>query len=209
MLPDSATNRGFVDAFREIARRIADSLEGAPQSQLPVKMYVAGGVALHFHTAHRCSLDVDAWFSHPLWLPDDLEVSYRDADGKAQVLYFDRQHNNTFGLMHPDADDDAEPLSLPDADSGKLEVCVLSALDLAVCKTGRFGERDRGDIAALAERGLIDAESLRRRAEEAAQRYIGNQASLKTSIDVACRLVAGIEASGGTPGVPPPPPVPA
>ena len=194
MPPDRARNRSFADAFQEIAGRIAGSLANAPQNVLPVKMFVAGGAALHFHTGHRYSLDVDAWFSHHLWLPDDLEVAYRDADGGVQMLYFDRQHNNAFTLIHPDTDDDSVPLELDGVDPGTLEVRLLSALDLAVSKTGRFGERDRGDIAALAESGLIRAEDLRRRAEEAAQHYVGNEDSLKSSIDRACRLVADIEA---------------
>ena len=194
MPPDPARNRSFADAFQEIAGRIADSLANAPQDVLPVKMFVAGGAALHFHTGHRLSLDVDAWFSHPLWLPDDLEVAYRNADGDAQMLYFDRQYNNTFALIHPDADDDSVPLKVDGVEPGTLEVRLLSPLDLAVSKIGRFGERDRGDIAALAENGLIRAEALRQRAQEAAQHYVGNEDSLNTSIDRACRLVADIEA---------------
>ena len=54
------------------------------------------------------------------------------------------------------------PLELDGVESGTLEVRLLSPLDLAVSKIGRFGERDRGDIAALAENGLIRAEDLRR-----------------------------------------------
>ena len=131
--------------------------------------------------------------SHRVWLPDDLEVAYRDADGDAQMLYFDRQHNNSFALIHPDAGDDSVPLKVDGVEPGTLEVRLLSALDIAVSKIGRFGERDRGDIAALAENGLIRVEGLRRRAEEAAQHYLGDEVSLKTSIDRACRLVADAE----------------
>ena len=157
-------------------------------------MFVAGGAALHFHTGHRLSIDVDAWFSPVPWLPNDLEVAYRDEDDAVQMLHLDRQHNKTIGLIHPDADEDSAPLELEGIDPGTLEVRLLSPLDLAVSKIGRFGERDRGDIASLAERGLIGARALRRRATEAAQYYVGNKDALKTSIDLACRLVADIEA---------------
>ena len=191
MPPDPAGNRGFADAFEEIAGRVAGSLANAPQNVLPVKMFVAGGAALHFHTGHRLSMDVDAWFSHRLWLPDDLEVAYRDADGGAQMLYFDRQ--NTFEIMHPDAEDDSVPLELDGVEPGTLEVRLVSALDLAVSKVGRFSKRDRSDIAALAENGLIRAEDMRRRAQESVQHHVGNKGSLKTSIARACRLVADIE----------------
>jgi len=63
-------------------------------------------------------------------------------------------------------------------------------LDLAVSKLSRFSEQDRLDIRALARERLIDATHLRRRAEEALPDYVGNLDRIKTSIDIACRLVA-------------------
>ena len=56
-------------------------------------------------------------------------------------------------------------------------------------KIARFSEQDRADIELLAREGLIDAKSLRRRAEEALQGYGGAVDSARTSIALACRLV--------------------
>jgi hypothetical protein len=48
-----------------------------------------------------------------------------------------------------------------------LEVRRLSPVDLALSKIGRFEDLDRGDIATLAQDGLITERAVRRRAEEA------------------------------------------
>ena len=58
MRPESYTRPEYVAAFRELAARIAASLEDVAQSALPIRMYVAGGAALHFHTGERVSVDV-------------------------------------------------------------------------------------------------------------------------------------------------------
>jgi hypothetical protein len=74
-----------------------------------------------------------------------------------------------------------------------LEVRLLSALDLAVSKLGRFSSQDRDDIAALARRKLITSSALRRRAEDALTGYVGNTARVQGSIELACRVIADIE----------------
>lgn len=187
----------YADAFRAIAGRIADSLVGLPKKVLPIRMYVAGGAALHFHTGERVTQDIDATFSRRIALPDRLDVAYRDADGAARLLYFDRQYNDSLALMHDDAYEDAEPLALPGLDSTVLEVRLLTPTDLAVSKIGRFASIDRDDIAALARLGLVSAESLRRRAEEAVRGFVGDTTRLSGNIVSACRIVADIEARSG------------
>lgn len=189
MRPDRRSRPEYVAAFGEIAARIASSLASVPRKVLPIKMYVAGGAALHFYTGERVSRDVDAAFSHRIALPENLDVAYRDADGAARLLYLDRQYSDTLGLMHEDAYDDSEQLSLPGVDASVLDVRLLSPLDLAVTKLGRFSSQDRDDIAALARRKLIDSRSLRKRAEEALTCYVGDTARVQTSIDLACRIV--------------------
>lgn len=125
MQPEVRIQREFRDALAEMARRIADSLQGVSQAVLPIRMYIAGGTALHVYTGSRVSNDVDAAFSRRIALPEDLEVAYRDSDG-----------------------------------------------------------------LALAHHGLIDAEHLRQRGEEALIAYVGDTGRVQTSIDVACRLIA-------------------
>lgn len=72
---------------REFEACIAEPLKGLPKRLLPIRMYVAGGAALHFYTGERTSKDIDASFSRRILLPEDLEVSYRDADGAARLRW--------------------------------------------------------------------------------------------------------------------------
>jgi Nucleotidyltransferase of unknown function (DUF6036) len=188
--PEPYTRREYVSAFRELAARIAASLEDVSPRALPIRMYVAGGAALHFHTGERVSVDVDAVFSRRIALPDGLEVAYRDEDGSARLLYFDRQYNDTLGLMHEDAQDDSIPLTLEGIDSRVLDVRILTPVDLAASKLGRFSEQDRADIAALARRGLVSATNLERRALEALKIYVGDTQRLRGNIASAVKIVA-------------------
>lgn len=192
MLPDPPVRTEFVSAFSEIVARIERSLATASKAALPVRMYVAGGAALHFYTGSRVSEDIDGVFSRRIALPADLEVAYRDADGKARLLYFDRQYNDTFGLLHEDAYADSVHLPLQGIDDRVLDVRLLSPLDLAVSKIARLADHDREDIGALVERGLVDPAALRARAEEAAVAYVGDVGRLMTSIDIAVALADGV-----------------
>jgi hypothetical protein len=193
MRPSSATRPEYVAAFTELVQRIAAPLRELPRRSLPIKMYVAGGAATYFYTGARVSRDVDATFSRRIALPNDLEVTYRDSDGAPRLLYFDRQYNDTFALIHEDAYSDSVPLALKLMDASVLDVRLLSALDLAVSKISRLSSQDRDDITALGSRGLIKSEALRRRSEEALKNYVGNLDTLRGGIDFACRIVRGIE----------------
>jgi Nucleotidyltransferase of unknown function (DUF6036) len=189
MRPDSKARADYVKAFREIVARITAALKQVPVAALPVKMYVAGGAALHFYTGERVSRDIDAVFSQRIALPDDLDIAYRDADGAARLLYFDRQYSDTLSLMHEDAHEDSIPLSLEGIDASVLDVRLLAPLDLAVSKISRFSERDRSDIASLATHQHISSARLRQRAEEALSGYVGNLDRIRGSIELACRIV--------------------
>jgi len=148
---------------------------------------------MHFYTGKRISNGVDAVFSRLIALPSDLEVAYQDPDGAPRLLYFDRQYNDAFALMHEDAYDDSVPLTLKRIDASVLDVRLLSALDLAVSKISRFSSQDRDDITTLAKHGLIKSAALRRRSEKAMENYVGNLETLKGVIDLACRIVKDAE----------------
>jgi Nucleotidyltransferase of unknown function (DUF6036) len=193
MRPDPAARADYVAAFTLLASRIESTLVSTPVTILPIRMYVAGGAALYFYTGERVSRDVDAVFSHRIALPADLEVTYRDADGRARLLYFDRQYSDTLSLMHEDAQSDSVPLSLAGIDANILDVRLLAPLDLAVSKLSRFSEQDRRDIESLARIGRIRSEPLRRRAQEALVAYVGLTDGVQASIDMACRIVEGYE----------------
>ena len=196
MRPDRKARPEYVAAFREVVNRIARPLAELPKRALPIRMYVAGGAALHMYTGERVSRDIDASFSHRIALPENLEVAYRDADGAARLLYFDRQYNDMFGRLHEDAQDESVPLTLEGVDPAILEVRLLAALDLAVSKLGRFSSQDREDIATLARHKLISSARLQRRAKEALAGYVGDTTRLHGSIELAVRIVADVEARG-------------
>jgi Nucleotidyltransferase of unknown function (DUF6036) len=191
--PDPGARPEYVAAFRDLVNRIAASLTRVPKAALPIRMYVAGGAALHMYTGERVSRDIDATFSHRIALPENLEVAYRDADGAARLLYFDQQYNDMFGLLHEDAREDSLPLTIDGIDPQILAVRLLSPLDLAVSKLGRFSSQDRDDVAALARHKLITSSKLRRRAEEALVAYVGDTTRVQGSISLAVKIVADIE----------------
>jgi hypothetical protein len=181
--PDPA----YVEAFAKIMARIEKAL-GRRLAE-PVIAFVAGGAAVHFYTGARFSEDIDAAVSARFIPPSDLAVAYRAGDGKLRTLYFDTQYNESFALLHENAHEDAIALPLKGVNPARLQVKLLCPLDLAVSKLARFEESDRRDIGELAKAGLIDAKSLRRRADGALPGYVGAVARVQTSIDVACRLI--------------------
>jgi len=179
----------YLKAFATVMSRLEKAL-GTRRPAKPVVVCVAGGAALHFYTGSRYSNDIDATIMARVLLdPQDLQVAYRGNDGHARLLYFDTQYNDSFALRHQDAYDDALPLKLAGVDARRLTVKLLRPLDLAVSKLSRFSQQDQLDIAALARNGLIDAKTLRARAVSALPDYVGNLDRIKTSINIAARLV--------------------
>jgi hypothetical protein len=180
----------YWEAFAELISRIQRALGGYDGPAVP--LYVAGGAASHIYTGSRLSNDVDATLGRRLLLPDNLQVMYKAADGKQRTLYFDRQYNDTLGLMHEDAHRDSIPVDVPGIDKERLDVRVLSPVDLAVSKLVRYAEPDQEDIRALARAGLLESAQLRDRAAEALAGYIGRVKDVEITIDQACRMVEEI-----------------
>lgn len=193
----SISNRvdpGYVEAFRNLVKKLLTSVKAT--SKEPIKMYLAGGAAMHFHTGSRMSEDIDAVFNRRLILPSDSAVIYRDAKGTTRKVYFDTNYNETYGLLHEDAHDDAMQLSLSKVKG--VDVFVLQPIDLAVSKLARFSEIDREDIRQLARDGLITASALKQRAEEALHNYVGDPSSVRTSIKLACGDIKALQRSDHT-----------
>jgi len=189
MRPKIKAQAAYLNAFTEVLSRIQQALKGSRPDVLPIRMYVAGGAALHLLTGARVSEDVDAVFSKRVLFNEEIEVSYRDPDGRARLLYLDRNYNDTLGLLHEDAHKDSNPVTFPGIDKKLIDVRVLAPIDLAVSKLSRFADQDREDILLLAREGLIDPASLRKRAEQALGGYVGDLNSVRNSIDIACRLI--------------------
>jgi Nucleotidyltransferase of unknown function (DUF6036) len=176
-------------AFEDVLRKIQEQLEAAQPNVFPIRMYIAGGAALNLLTGERVTEDIDATFSKKVLFRDEVQVSYRDADGRARLMYLDRNYNDTLGLLHERAYEDSKPVEVPGVDKKLLEVRVLTPVDLAVSKLARFTDQDRADIELLAKKGLVNSASVRQRAEEALQGHVGDLNSVRTSIELACRLI--------------------
>lgn len=192
-MPDLSISKradpAYIAAFTNLVRRLVRSARGS--SHEPIKMYLAGGAAMHFYTGSRISDDIDAVFSRKLLIPSDLTVIYRDSEGRARTVFFDATYNESFALLHDDAHVDAWYLPLDGVEGA--QVFVLQPVDLAVSKLARFAEIDRKDILQLAKERLITSRALRQRAEAALPGYVGNPESVRTSIDIACRDIEALE----------------
>lgn len=167
---------GFLLAVRDLFSRQAELLDAA-QTRGRVRVYVAGGAAVHWWTRERATDDVDAEFS-VRFVPGDVRVGYVDAQGAAQEVYLDRCYNPMFSLLHEDYQDDSVPVSDVLGADARFDIYVLSPLHLAISKLARFADNDQADIAALARRGLLDVDVLERKALEALHCAIGVQKSL-------------------------------
>jgi hypothetical protein len=188
---DPAANKGdpqLRGALGEIIRRISAAL---PELKEPVRMYLAGGMAVNFYTGYRPTVDVDASFSHRLILPraEELVVSYPGPDGKPELVYFDLNYSTSFALMHPDFEKGAYRVGGSEFQDPKIHLYVIAPVDLALSKVSRFEENDREDIAELARHNLIDSTALVDRAEVAMEYYIGDPSMLRLNLIEAVEIV--------------------
>lgn len=187
-LPGWNPDPEYFDAFARLMGKIEAGLQG--HKGAPVPVYVAGGAAIHLYTGARYSRDVDARIGlQKLILPDDLKVSYKGPDGLPKILYFDTAYNESFALLHEDVHEDSIAIAVPGVNAKRLDVRLFSPVDLAVSKLSRFEAHDQEDILALWRAGLIDADSLRRRALEALPGYVGPVQKLKASLEIACKQI--------------------
>jgi hypothetical protein len=171
----------LADGLRELFKRLEDCLS----LNRPLNVYLAGGMAVHLYTGNRVTTDVDAEFAGRVLLPNDLMVEVTLEDGSPQVIYLDTNYNSTFALMHEDYQDDAIPIDLG---LDLLRVHVLSPVDLAVSKIGRFSDNDREDIQSLVRLGLTTADQIEQRATTALAGYVGGQALLLLNLRDALAL---------------------
>jgi hypothetical protein len=182
----------YLKAFATIMSRIERAL-GPKRPPAPITVCISGGAAMHFYTGERYSNDIDAKIMARVMLDaSELQVAYRGEDGHARLLYFDTQYNDSFALLHHDAYGDALPISVESVDPRRLEVRLLTPIDLAVSKLSRFSEQDQDDVRTLARARLIDAAVLRRRAEATLPDYVGNLDRIRNSIALACHLVEAL-----------------
>lgn len=178
-------------AMRTMLDKLDVLVRGGGFEGEPVRMFLAGGMALHFYCGSRFTEDVDATFSARLLLPlNELTVDYVREVGTPSILYFDANYNDTFALMHPEYRADAVEWQCIGNETRLVRLFVLSPVDLAVSTISRFSPQDREDIALLGSTGAFDPEELRKRALEALSYYVGNTAWVRGTIEQVCAEMA-------------------
>ncbi|MBI5365403.1 MAG: hypothetical protein HZA54_00075 [Planctomycetes bacterium] len=150
-----------------------------------VPTVLVGGVAVHVHTAARVSGDLEAVHGRRLLLPPDLAVTYIGPDGHERLLHLDTNFAAAIALLHPEAEREALPLGRV----GRLDVRVLTPIDLAVSKIGRWLGNDEADVRELAARGLLNATALDRRTRGALGYFIGDLGRVELNLGDALEIV--------------------
>ncbi len=192
------------DSLEHALHELLDRIAGQVRADQEIDAFLAGGVATYMHLqkaggvtaeAARYSEDADIHFGRPLILGDVPVVAYRDRDGNERMLALDGSYTIDIGLRHPECFDDAEFLFA--SDNGRVRLYLLSPLDLAVTKTGRFQDHDRTDIELLARESLLEAETFRQRATEALNYLATDPAMVRINIDEAAELIAAASIGKG------------
>lgn len=178
-------------ALSSMLDKIDNAIRGAGYSGSPIRMYLAGGMAVNYYCGSRYTEDVDASFSRRILLPyADLVVDYRRDDGVQSFIYFDQNYNPSLSLMHEDYEQDALEWQGIGNENRLIQLYVLSPVDLAISKISRFTSDDRDDILCLARERLFTADQLRNRAMEALSYYVGDTSWIKTSIEIICKQIS-------------------
>ncbi len=180
------TQTALANGLRELFRQLEERLSLSS----PVKVFLAGGMAVHLYAASRVTTDVDADFGSRVFIPSDLIVSVTLEDATHESLYFDTNYNSSFALMHEDYLDDAIPLDLG---VEHIKLHVLCPLGLVVSKISRFGDNDKEDIAELVRLGLTTADEIEQGAMSALTKYVGGPAMLQINIQDAVALARQVE----------------
>ena len=174
-----------------------DTYLGKNYNELPdeaVKVYLFGGCAIHLHIGNRASNDVDAELEpiQKLKPVANLEtaikaVGFDDEEGDYCMLDFDGNFNPTIAPIHPDY---RERSSLLYTTKLKLvSLYLVSAVDIAVSKLGRFVSVDQEDIINLFQNKMFTIKDFIETAEEA-KSYCGVATNkLEFNIGMAINLL--------------------
>ena len=175
----------LVEHLSELSRRLGPLAE-------PLHAWLAGGFAVQFHTQHRMSCDVDIKWSRKVPIPPDLqifEISAPEAPGGTNVVVMDGSFGDAFESFPPEWEQRSKEVHR----FGDMVLHVIDPVDLAVSKVARFSDRDREDIQAFAERGLVDPDLFARRAEEALVLYVGDLTFVRRNLADAMQIVSAVE----------------
>lgn len=178
--------------FEDLDSYLERSYDDLPDEA--VKVYLFGGCAIHLHIGSRASNDIDAELQiipelKPL---DNLEsaikaVSFDDEEGDYCMLDFDGNFNPTIAPVHPDYKDRSSRLYT--TKSKLVSLYLVSAVDIAISKLGRFESVDREDIVNLFQNNMFTIEDFIETAEEA-KKYCGVATDkLEFNIEMAINLL--------------------
>lgn len=185
-------SQAILRMFENLDTYLEKNYKDLPQEA--VKVYLFGGCAIHLHIGNRASNDIDAELETiPKLKPmANLEfaikaVGFDDEEGDYCMLDFDGNFNPTIAPIHPDY---KERSSLLYTTQSKLvSLYLVSAVDIAVSKLGRFESVDREDIINLFQNKMFTIEDFIETAEEAEKYYGVAPDKLRFNIDMAIELL--------------------
>ncbi|MGP9768347.1 DUF6036 family nucleotidyltransferase [Halomonas sp. AOP13-D3-9] len=99
------------------------------------------------------------------------------------MLELDASFNTTLAPLHEDYEDRVIRL-VTQSHVPNVEVYVASALDVAITKLGRFGDRDQNEILTLLQLPYINIEEFERLAREAISYYVGDGTRISGNLKV-------------------------
>lgn len=183
--PETALGQALVAFFDVLEPLFAGGDKGV------FRVVVFGGCAVHVHTQTRGSADIDAEItshgyaekSEVIALLDEDAYIFSDEEGISQVLERDSNFNTTLGPLHEDYEDRIIRL-VTQSNIPNVEVYIASAIDVAISKLGRFGDRDQQDIQSLLKLPYVDIDEFERLAQEAINYYVGNQSQISGNLKV-------------------------
>lgn len=157
----------------ELKEHLAELSRRLGPLRTPLHAYIAGGIAVNYHTGYRMSDDVDIKWSHRVAIPPDMQVfdvENADDPGNPIIMTMDGGFSDVLGSFPPEWEENCTEVAVV----GGIAIMVMDPVDLAVSKVARFQDRDRDDIRELAAQGLINPEKFKSRVDEALEFFIGD-----------------------------------
>jgi len=152
----------------------------------PVNLHITGGIAIYFHTASRVSKDLDAILDRRVDIPKKLSFLWQGENGEIEELDYDHNYTSSLGIMHEDYEDRAIHQFTIDK---KLNVFILSPVDLIISKLSRFGEQDQEDIKSIIKNDLVSKKELIELATDAIGVSVsGRPETLKINLGIALEM---------------------
>jgi len=157
--------------------------------KIPIKLFLAGGAAVHWWTRDRVTGDLDIDGGIQLGVKD-LRIAYFDESGNSRILYLDKNYNPMFGLMHENYQEEAYPIGKNLGIQHIFDLRVLTPVHLAISKVSRLSLNDAEDIKNLAQKGLIQPQDFDIKATDALRVSIGhNQLQLEHNIKKVSQII--------------------